>query len=308
MADVVVAVATFRRPRGLERLLTALANLKTSAEVAVIVADNDSETRAGEAVCVRMRAKGYRWKLDCIVVPERGIAQARNALVERVLATSDAPFIAMLDDDEWPAPEWLEGFRAAQRETGADALHGTIFREFDAPPGAWASNCPGVETMQCPTGPLDMIPGTGNAFVSRTCIEKMPKPCFDPGFALTGGEDKDFFTRLKMSGKRFAWADEAVCYAHVPESRANLKWALKRSYRVGNSDLRVIIKNSPKTVVAGEVAKVAGVIALFPFLFLASLPFEGRRAAPLCKLYRAAGKIAALFGNHYAEYATVHGH
>lgn len=307
MADVVIAIATFRRPRGLERLLVALANLETTADVSVIVGDNDSEAREGFAVCERILARGYRWKLDPFIAPERGIAQARNALVGRVLATSKAPFVAMLDDDEWPAPGWLEGFLKVQRETGADALHGTVLREFDADPGPWALRCPGVAPMQGPSGPLDMIPGTGNAFVRRACLEELAKPCFDPAFALTGGEDKDFFTRLKLMGKTFAWSDEAVCYAYVPASRANLRWALRRSYRVGNSDLRIIIKHERRTAILREVAKVAGVFAMFPVVFLASLPFAERRAEPLCKLYRAAGKVAALFGSHYDEYATIHG-
>jgi succinoglycan biosynthesis protein ExoM len=307
MADVIVAIPTFRRPRGLERLLTAMAALETNANVSVIVADNDSEGREGFAVCEKLRAKGYRWRLDSIVVPERGIAQARNALADYVLANSSAEFIAMLDDDEWPETHWLDGFLSAQKQTGADALHGTILREFETLPDNWAAQCPGVAPMQSATGPIDMIPGTGSVFLRRACLEELAKPCFDPGFALTGGEDKDFFTRLKKAGKRFAWADEARCHALVPASRANLGWALKRSYRVGNSDLRVIIKYGPSSEVAREVAKVAGVVLLFPLMFLSSLPFAKRRAEPLCRLYRAAGKIAALFGNHYNEYATVHG-
>jgi hypothetical protein len=56
-----------------------------------------------------------------------------------------------------------------------------------------------------------------------------------------------------------------------------------------------------------EAVKIAGAVLLFPFLFLLSLPFATRRAEPLCKLYRAGGKIAAIFGRHFNEYAVVHG-
>jgi len=56
-----------------------------------------------------------------------------------------------------------------------------------------------------------------------------------------------------------------------------------------------------------EAIKIAGAIALFPLLQLVLAPFPLRRVEPLCKLYRAAGKLAAVFGNHYNEYATVHG-
>ena len=81
MTDVVVAVPSFRRPQGLERLLTALEKLQTSARVLVLVADNDVDGREAFAVCERLRTRGYRWPLDCVVAQERGIAQARNALI-----------------------------------------------------------------------------------------------------------------------------------------------------------------------------------------------------------------------------------
>src|SRR5271170_5370094 len=101
MPKVAVAIPTFRRPQGLERLLAALARLETRAEVEVVVADNDAVLREGFDVC-QAQVPNYRWPLAAIIVKERGIAQTRNALVEHVLAHSNAQFIAMLDDDEWP--------------------------------------------------------------------------------------------------------------------------------------------------------------------------------------------------------------
>src|SRR4051794_34627843 len=106
MPEVVVAIPTFRRPQGLEKLLRALAQLDTTASVSVLVADNDAGGREGQAVCERMKS-GYRWPLECIVVEQRGIAQNRNALVERALQYPRMDFIAMLDDDEWPVARWL---------------------------------------------------------------------------------------------------------------------------------------------------------------------------------------------------------
>jgi hypothetical protein len=153
-----------------------------------------------------------------------------------------------------------------------------------------------------------MIEGSGNVLIARRCFEDLAKPCFDPAFALTGGEDRDFFTRLRAAGKRFAWADEAICHAHVPASRLRLVWALQRAWRVGNSDMRVFLKYAPGlAALLGEGVKIAGAVLLFPVLELAALPFAERRAAPLCTLFRAGGKIAAILGRHYEEYAVAHG-
>src|SRR6201991_2748514 len=241
MVDVVVAVPTFRRPQSLRRLLDALARLDTRANVTVVVADNDAARHEGFDVCAALT--GYRWPLDFFLAPERGIAQVRNALVARALA--HAPdFVAMLDDDEWPEAHWLDAFLKVQAETGADALHGDILRDFETAPSRWAARLDGIAPLLGRTGHVAMIEGSGNILVSRACFEGLAKPCFDPAFALSGGEDRDFFERLRRQGRRFAWAKEAVVHAFVPASRANLGWALKRAYRVGNSDMRVFLKHA----------------------------------------------------------------
>jgi glycosyltransferase involved in cell wall biosynthesis len=308
MPDVTIAVPTFRRPRGLARLLAALEKLETEANVSVLVADNDAERQEGAAVCERLRAKGYRWPLAAIVVRERGIAQARNALVEHILAKYDADFVAMVDDDEWPQQNWLDAFLNAQRETGADVLYGAVLREYEEQPGLWASHCPGIASTRIASASSETMPGAGNVLLRRICLEELPRPRFDPAFALTGGEDKDFFTRLKKQGRKFAGVADAICTEFVPASRVSLRWALQRAYRIGNSDRRVALKHEAALgAMPREFAKIAGAVLLFPFLFLISLPFAARRAQPLCRLYRAAGKIAALFGNHFDEYAVVHG-
>jgi GT2 family glycosyltransferase len=308
MPRILVAAATYRRPKGLVRLLDALEKLETAEQVEILVADNDAERRQGFAICERIRARGYRWPLHAIVASERGIAQARNALVGYALDHTDAGFIAMLDDDEWPSPGWLDRFLRVQRDTGADALHGAVLRDFDKTPGPWARHCQGMAPLRKRSGPVAMIHGTSNVFFTRASLQALDRPWFDPGFALTGGEDKEFFTRLRRRGARFAWADEAVVFAHVPASRANLGWALTRAYRVGNSDMRVFIKYERGLgAYLLECAKIVGALVLSPAQFAMSAPWPAWRTVALCRLWRNAGKLAALMGVHFREYASIHG-
>jgi glycosyltransferase involved in cell wall biosynthesis len=308
MPKILIAVATYRRPKGLARLLDALERLDTAEQVEILVADNDEERGEGLAFCDTVRANGYRWPLHTIVARERGIAQARNALVAYALDRTDAGFVAMLDDDEWPAPGWLDAFLRVQREMQSDALHGAVLREFDVPPGGWAAHCQGIAPLRHRSGPVAMIHGTSNVFFTRACLLRLDRPWFDPGFALTGGEDKEFFTRLKRQGARFAWADDAVVFAHVPASRANLGWALRRAYRVGNSDMRVFLKHERRLgALSLEAAKIAAALFLSPAQIALSAPWPARRTAALCRLWRSAGKFAAVMGAHFNEYATIHG-
>lgn len=305
MPEVIVAIPTFRRPQGLEKLLRSLVRLETSAEVSILVADNDVVGQEGHAVCEQLNS-GYRWPLECILVEQRGIAQNRNALVERALQNPGIEFIAMLDDDEWPTPVWLDELLSVQGKTGADAVAGSVLREFEIEPGRLALHCDGIAIVRGKTGPTDEISSTANVLMHRSCFEGGRR--FDPGFALTGGEDRDFFTRLALAGKRFAWSDDAIVYAYVPATRASLIWALKRAYRAGNSDMRVMLKHGMSFGErTREIAKIISAVVLAPFAYLTFIADPSRSADAIRRVFRAAGKIAALFGRHYNEYAATHG-
>ncbi len=304
--SVTVAIPTFRRPRGLARLLEALAKLETTASVSILVADNDADGHEGFDLCATLR--DYRWPLRAVIVAERGIAQARNALVQNALSDPDLQFLAMLDDDEWPEAGWLDALLSEQAKSGAEVLQGSILFAFEDKPQAWAETFDGMSDIRHASGPVEMLQGAGNLLMTRAALALLPRPWFDPAFALTGGEDRDFFQRLKAAGARFAWSDDAIAHTFVPATRTSLKWALSRAYSIGNSDMRVFLKYAPgATAWLRELAKIAGALLLSPLLFALHAFDAARRAEALRRLFRAAGKVTALFGRHYNEYAVVHG-
>lgn len=296
--SVAVCIPTFKRPKMLRRLLDALAALDTDADVLVLVADNDAQAHAGFDLCHALTS--YRWPLCAMVAPERGIAQARNVLIEQALKT-DARFIAMIDDDEWPGTDWIAQFLSCARQTDADVLQGSI--QFGGTDGL-----EGHGDIRHATGPVAMLQGAGNLLIRRAVLEEMAAPWFDPAFALSGGEDREFFVRLQRAQKRFAWSDEARAYGDIPETKDNLGWLLRRAYSVGNSDMRVLLKHGLS--VGGiliELCKIGASFILSPLAALALAAHPRKRAVPLQKLFRAAGKLGALMGRSYHEYAVVHG-
>ena len=301
--SVVICIPTYKRPKMLARLLDAIARLRSDAAVSVLVADNDADGHAGFDLCRGLA--DYRWPLTAVMAPERGIAQVRNRLIETALKT-DAGFIAMIDDDEWPEVRWIDAFLKAAHATGADVLQGSIL--FGPEQSGKCDAADGHGDIRRACGPIDMLQGAGNLLIRRAVLEETGAPWFDPQFALSGGEDRDFFVRLQRAGKRFAWSDEARAHGDVPGSRANLGWLLKRAYSVGNSDMIVLLKYRPGPGRrAAELAKILAALLLSPpaAVILAGSP--NRRVIPLQKLFRAAGKLGAMFGVHYNEYAVVHG-
>ncbi len=296
--SVVVCIPTYKRPKSLQRLLNAIAALETRADVRVLVADNDAEGHAGYDLFDTLT--DYRWPLTAVIATRRGIAQVRNCLIENALRT-DAGFIAMIDDDEWPSPGWIDAFLKTARDTNADALQGSIlFGLGDA--------ADGHGDIRRATGPIAMLQGAGNLLIPRATLEAMTAPWFDPQFALSGGEDQDFFVRLQRAGRRFAWSDEARAHGEVPDTRAGLGWLLRRAYSVGNSDMRVLLKHRPGTArMAVESLKILASLLLSPLAAVILAASPNRRALALQKLFRAAGKLTAMFGARYNEYAVVHG-
>jgi len=295
---VVICIPTCKRPKMLKRLLDAIAAQQTKAVISVLVADNDAEGRAGLDLCLAM--EDYPWPLTAVVAPHRGIAQARNVLIEYALMTG-ASFIAMIDDDTWPQTDWLDQFLACAHATQADLLQGSILLG----PGMKADT-PG--DIRRPTGPIDMPQGAGNLLMRRAMLEDMAAPWFDPQFALSGGEDQDFFVRLRQAGRRFAWCDEARVQGDRCEPRDNLGWRLRRSYSVGNSDMRVLLKHYPGFGrAAAELMKILAWLLLSPLAALILAPSPDRRALALQKLFRAAGKLSAMAGRRTNAYAVIHG-
>src|SRR5205085_190999 len=126
---------------------------------------------------------------------------------------------AMIDDDEWPEPHWIDAFLKGANQTQADVLGGSILFGQGA-------TTEGHGDIRHPSGPRAMLEGAGNLLIRRSVLDEMQAPWFDPDFALSGGEDREFFVRLQRAGKRFAWEDEARAHGDVPDTRASLFWLM----------------------------------------------------------------------------------
>lgn len=305
MASVTIAIPSFRRPQGLARLLRSLAALETAVPVRVLVGDNDAGGRAAADLCAAMAAD-YRWPLDAIVVGERGIAQNRSALVAKALSDPAMTHMAMLDDDEFVAPQWLSAMLGTAAEFSADAVEGPVFGVDEA--GEAVADYAGAASHRGASGPSEILVGAGNILLTRSIIERIPAPHFDPAFGLTGGEDRDFFLRLAAAGARFAWCAEAQCHTLVPGTRQGLAWTLARAFRNGNSDMRVFLKyHSGFGTRCGEIGRSVAALVAAPLAALALAAYRDRSLAMLRRGFRAAGKLAALFGVVSREYAVTHG-
>ena len=222
------------RPDGLLRLLQGLDTqtfaIAPQPRVQLIVVDN-SLAGSAAATC---EAYASRWPLHYLHEPRPGISWARNTALAAV--PPDTDFVAMIDDDEVPAPDWLDQLLDAQARSGADVIVGPATPVFPPHTPDWIMSS---RIFMKPENwanlhELDPDPpaATCNVLV-RAALLGPAGQSFETALALSGGEDKLLFQSLKLRGYRFAWAAAAGVEEWIPAERANFTYMWRESYRRG---------------------------------------------------------------------------
>lgn len=253
---VTVCICTYKRPALLLRTLEKVAVQKTEGlfSHSIVVADNDCEQSAADTV------KGFAATAAVAVVycvePRQNIALVRN----QVLSQADGEFLALIDDDEVPAEEWLvQAYKSCQR-FGCAGILGPVIPYFDAEPPSWVTRGKFFERPNHPTGFEMKWAGcrTGNVLFRHAILNPEETP-FREQFG-TGGEDQDFFRRMIEQGHRFMWCGEAPVYELVPPARSKLTFLLKRALLRGS--------NFPKQGAGQAKNLVKSVIAVPAYLLM----------------------------------------
>jgi len=302
-----VCVISYRRPKGLQRLLGALQRLERPApdcQLRVVVVDNDPEGSARE-VC----AAAAGW-LDLPVhyrqEKRRGIPQARNAALAEAL--DHAEWVAFVDDDAEPEPAWLAELCRVRERTGADAVTGPCLSVFEAQPPGWVARSGCFDRPRHADGERIAYARTGNVLVATAALARMER-LFDERMALSGSSDTELFRRFVAEGHSIVWADGARVREWVPASRATLGWLLRRGFRVGNAEsfMQRAIEAPPRP--AGRVlAHGLWCVLKGGGQALLGLPRGLAGAAPGLRLAAVGlGRLSGLAGHRYEEYRTIHG-
>lgn len=286
LEHISICICTYKRRELLTRLILELKKLRTDGlfSVSVIVADNDPE-KSGEATVAALQPQvpfeiKYCWE------PNRGIAWARN----RVVANAEGDYLAFIDDDEFPSPEWLLALHKTCREYKTDGAFGPVKRHFDVPPPGWMLKSKFYDRRVNPTGMTVewREARTGNVLLLRSVVGDDPAP-FRTEFRV--GEDQDFFRRKMEEGRKFVWCAEAEVFETVPP------WRWKRSYLIQKAFLRG--SSAALQPSCGAKSIVRSVIAV-P-LYLVALPFtlllgQHRFMAVLVSMCDHLGKLLAVVG------------
>lgn len=230
-----VCICTFKRPALLARLLEALSRQQTDGRFSFdIVVSDDDEAHSARPVVDAFAVRESTAVTYCSD-PQQNIALARN----NALRHANGEFIAFIDDDEFPEPEWLAHMLETCERYKVAGVLGPVRPHFDAPPPEWLVKGRFCERAEHPTGTV--LRGdecrTGNLLFRRSLVSGDGEP-FRRQFG-TGGEDKDFFMRMTRQGHEFRWCNEAPVYEVVTPDRWTRSYYLRRALLRGRNNLRI---------------------------------------------------------------------
>jgi len=293
-----VGLCTYKRRTSLERTLAhiAIAGKALETPPQVIVVDND-----GQDPLVRQSVERFATESGLVVhyrVESRpGISAARNAIFDQA-ETLNVRFVAMIDDDEWPSPDWLAALLAEQAATSASVVGGPVRPVF---PDAAANLRRYARFWSVDRQYLEGKPFvfcTCNFLIDMQAVADIPRPLFNEEFGLSGGGDTVFFRSLFFAGKAMAWTESAWVHEEVPPSRASFAWMRQRRYRVGNHAVRwESIESRVRSFV-----KTLGLVARLPIYPLLRREPEMPFVAWLFEYDKLRGRMASHLGDVFVEY------
>lgn len=309
MDTVVVGIPTFKRQESLTRLLNSIAVMTqpTGFIIKVIVADNEGEQGQGIAR-VKELASGFPFEIHTIGVTARGISSVRNALLEYAFDTLNASKLAMIDDDEVVEKEWLAELLRVQHKFNADVVGGAVLPEFESTPETWLAGLNIYYREIYKEGPIDIIQGTTNVLLSSSVWSGYNRALFDVKFGLSGGGDKEYFTRLKKQGCTFAFADKALAHEYFGTSRMTKCWAKQRAYRIGSGDSRIKKAHTSLFSQGIYLTKTCLILLIAVANYLLKSYSEDKKLKATLLLQRQLGKLQGLFSSKLLDvYSKTHG-
>jgi succinoglycan biosynthesis protein ExoM len=273
---VTIAIASAGRP-SLARTIASLAAMRKppGLPIRLVVADDSLDGAAARLVA---GLTGLPFPVEVLPVAARNVSVARNACLD----AAAGQFLALVDDDEWVADDWLVKMLAAMAEFKADCVFGPVHPVYPAGTPDWIVRANPLHVDWGPRGKRVAVGRSGNTLVRRAIIAKAGAR-FDPALGRTGGEDTLFFHMLGRAGAVMVVTDDALIQEEAPAARVNVPYFRHRATRTGQIYARFVIgseKPGPLGLVkfyGGAAVKASAGLGLAAVLW----PVDKARALPL---------------------------
>lgn len=307
---ICIGVCTYKRPEMLLRCLMSLRRMEIpdGINASFVVVDNEPKPANAELVA-SFQDNEFRYVHE----PRRGISQARNAILDKA-AELRADWVAMLDDDQRVTANWLRWLWYEQQREGADVVHGTVQKEMPEPLPKWAF--PSARNERRKVGAAKAA--TNGVLFKAKLYDSAGMPLrFREEYALSGAEDRDFFSRAHRGGALIVKTPDAVAYETIPATKLTFGAQLRRAYSLQAADTRQDGEYMPRGYWLAHGLMGVGILAGSGLAHAIRAPFSAISGAERGrhrilragkKFARAAGVLTGLAGVRLAPYRNTHGH
>jgi succinoglycan biosynthesis protein ExoM len=298
--DVTVAIATYDRPASLAETLRSCLG-QTNAlglTIEILVVDNHPSA-SGRAVVDSLA--GDAFPIRYVADLTRNMSTLRN----RAFAEAHGEMVAIIDDDEIAADDWLDQLVAALRETAADIAVGPRLARFaDGAPSYDPDGAYFIRDLKladrtlisltAPSGKPRYGLGTGNSLFRMNNCFPAGETAMRESFGDAGGEDAELMARLYRNGRRIVWAAKAFVTETVEPRRTSIDYRLIRTRRETQHYVAIYLDGARDPMRAWVVLMFKGVAQVTAGILLTILTGEfltKRRIAGRLLIEHGLGKL-----------------
>ena len=250
--DFTVAIPTYngasRLPKVLDRLLTQTGIEHLNWEI--IIVDNNSSDNTSEVIRNYQKIGNSDCPLRYFLEPKQGVAFARL----RAVSEANGEFIAFIDDDNLPTPDWvLQSYNFGKEHPQAGAWSGQIHGDFETEPpekferiqAFLAIREHGSEPYLFDADNLRLPPGAALVVRKQAWSESVPKVLSLKGRlgkSMVGGEDLEPLLYIHKAGWQIWYNPTMHIYHQIPACRLEKDYliSLARGCGLSTFQLRLI--------------------------------------------------------------------
>lgn len=239
---VSVIICTYNREKFLPDCLESLVQQNSNPNLYEVIIINNNSSDSTDAICQKFIADHAGHHLVYHVETQQGLSYARNAGIK----LSNGEILCYIDDDAIAQSNFIEEIiQAFDKNPQMDGMGGKILAKFESQIPAWHNKFTSPPLFS--THDLgekekyylkSQYPIGCNMAVKRSVIDDIGKfnvKLGRTGKKLLGGEEKDFFQRMKSKNYKIKYIPSVVVQHQIDSYRTDKEFVEKLSKRMGES-------------------------------------------------------------------------
>jgi glycosyltransferase involved in cell wall biosynthesis len=313
MSLLSIAVCTYNRANRLPHLIDVLRSKECPVQSEIIVIDNNSTDDTQQVI--RKLTDAGDVPLRYVKETRQGIVHARNRAIE---FSRESKFLAFIDDDELPGPNWIKAAVDALDREGAGCVGGEIRVKLTCekrPPWLEDDLLGFLGEKKYATEPFWITdrstPVWSGNIAYRTSVFadglRFDSRYNRKGIGIGGGEDAIMFDSLLKRGVNIRYRPDMVVDHFVEEWKIKRRYFLKLHFIAGIKYGRYVTGEYERTVMGVPPFMFRQVLRQWGRVFLTLLARESGMLRQAMNGAHATGMIIGRFQRWKIDHKGLHG-